>query len=350
VAKWDDMVSKKDEVSNTVFLAELLFIFSTEKNMLDIEYIENILKGKDGLEFQKCGANYLRKKYGGAFQEVSSMGPLGDGGKDGYVLETREYFAMSTWSDNIATKIKNDYKNCIDKNLEVKKFIFVTNRKIGPKECDVIDKLNLGNHDIKIETLSHRDMAKALIEYPQREVLAILGKPVSFYDEKTVYFEECMDRQLTFTLWESIKDSMHVYLATVFFVVVFCTSFFYVKAEWAKTLCFIVVAALMCLYMLLNINSLRKYKYAHKILYLMVTGKLQPQNEVLLNEGRHLTIKRNSTWNFTINKRSINCIKRGCSSKVFLYTQEDGTMIGRCEKDKLNHTYRVDNNFYGELL
>ncbi|MNZ99397.1 hypothetical protein D3C78_1187190 [compost metagenome] len=82
----------------------------------------------------------------------------------------------------------------------------------------------------------------------------------------------------------------------------------------------------------------------------MVTGKLQTQNELLLNEGRHLTIKRNSTWNFTINKRSINCIKRGCSSKVFLYTQEDGTMIGRCEKDKLNHTYRVDNNFYGELL
>ena len=278
------------------------------------------------------------------------MGPLGDGGRDGYVLETREYFAMSTWSDNIATKIKNDYRNCIDKNLEVKKFIFVTNRKIGPKECDVIDELKLANQDIKIETLSHRDIAKALIEYPQREVLAILGKPISFYDDKTVYFEECMDRQLTFTLWESIKDSMHVYLATIIFGAVFCASFFYIEADWAKTLCFILTAAVMGLYMSRNMESMRKYKYAHKILYLMFTGRLEVQNEVVLDEGTHLTIKRNSTWNFTLNKRSIDCIKRGCNGKVFLYTQEDGTMIGRCEKDKLNHTFRVDNNFYGELL
>lgn len=341
---------KKHKVPNTIFLAELLFIFSTEKNMLDTEYIENILKGKDGLEFQKCGANYLRKKYGGAFQEVASMGPLGDGGKDGYVLETREYFAMSTWSDNIATKIKNDYKNCMDKNLEVKKFIFVTNRKIGPKECDVIDELKLGNQDIKIETLSHRDIAKALIEYPQREVLAILGKPVSFYDDKTVYFEECSEKQRTFTLWESIKDSTHVYLTGVVFLTLFCVTFFYFRSDWAKTICIFVIMALMCLYMLLNMNSLRKYKYAHKILYLMVTGRLQVHNEVLLDEDTHLTIRRNSVWNFTVNQRSINCIKRGCHGKVFLNTQEDGSLIGKCEKDKINHTYRVDNNFYGELL
>lgn len=318
--------------------------------MIDIEYIENILKGKDGLEFQKCAANYFCKKYGGAFQEVDSMGPLGDGGKDGYVLDTREYFAMSTWSDNIATKIKNDYKNCIDKNLEVKKFIFVTNRKIGPKECDMIDELKLGNQDIKIETLSHRDIAKALIEYPQREVLAILGKPISFYDDKNVYFEECMDRQITFTMWESIKDSMHVYWTGVVFVTLLCVPFFYFRSDLAKTICIFVIMALMCLYMLLNVNSLRKYKYAHKILYLMVTGKLEVQGEAVLDEGTHLTIKRNSTWNFTLNKRSINCIKRGCNSKVFLYKQEGGMIIGRCEKDKINHVYKVDSNFYGELL
>ncbi len=29
--------------------------------MLDTEYIEKVLKGKDGLEFQKYGENYLRK-------------------------------------------------------------------------------------------------------------------------------------------------------------------------------------------------------------------------------------------------------------------------------------------------
>lgn len=294
--------------------------------MLDIEYIENILKGKDGLEFQKCCANYFRKRYGGTFQEVASMGQLGDGGKDGYVFETREYFAMSTWSDNIATKIKNDYKNCMDKNLEVKKFIFVTNRKIGPKECDVIDELKLGNQDIKIETLSHRDIAKELIDYPHREVLAILGKPISFYDDKTVSYEEFKEKQITFTLWESIKDSMHLYLATLIFVGVFCGSFFYVTGAWAKTILFIAIASLMLVYMHYNIDSLRKYKYAHKILYLLLTDKLRIHDEVLLGEGRHLTIRRNSAWSFTLNKRSINCIKRGCNGKVFLHTQEEGAL------------------------
>lgn len=43
--------------------------------MLDTEYIETVLKGKDGFEFQKYCENYLRKKYGGAFQEVAEKAP-----------------------------------------------------------------------------------------------------------------------------------------------------------------------------------------------------------------------------------------------------------------------------------
>jgi hypothetical protein len=318
--------------------------------MLDTEYIENVLKGKDGLEFQKYCVNFLRKKYGGAFQEVESMGPLGDGGKDGYVFETREYFAMSSWSENIATKIRNDFNNCLAKNLEVKKFIFVTNRKIGPKECDIMDEIRLQYPDIKIEVLSHKDIAKDLINYSQREVLAMLGKPVPFFDDKTVYFEECLERQVTFTLWESVKDSMHLYIIWIIFVGLFAVSFFLVEANWGKTLCFVVISGLMLVYMHYNIDSLRNYKYAHKILYLLLFDKLRILDEVVLDEGTHLTIRRNSVWNFTINRRSVDCTKRGCTGKVFLTNQEDGTLVGRCEKDKINHIYKVDKNFYGELL
>lgn len=42
--------------------------------MLDTEYIEIILKGKEGLEFQKYSESFLRKKYGGDFQEVGVKG------------------------------------------------------------------------------------------------------------------------------------------------------------------------------------------------------------------------------------------------------------------------------------
>lgn len=318
--------------------------------MLDTEYIETVLKGKDGFEFQKYCENYLRKKYGGVFQIVASKGRLGDGGKDGYVSDTKEYFAMSTQSARIATKIKKDFKNCMDYNLDVKRFIFVTNRETGPKECEAIDELKMQHPDIGIEILSHRDIAKELIHYPQREVLAILGKPVPFFEDKTVYFAACAEKQKTFTLLESIKDSMHSYLATIIFTGIFCGSFFYVRANWAKTICFVVIAGLMWSYMYFNINSIRKYKYAHKILYLLLSDQLRVQDEVLLNGNTHLTIRRNSAWNFTVNKRSVDCIKRGCNSKVFLNKHEDGTLIGRCEKDKINHTYRVDNNFYGEFI
>jgi len=318
--------------------------------MLDTNYIETLLKGMDGLEFQKYCVNFLRKKYGGAFQEVAAMGPLGDGGKDGYVFETREYFAISSWSRNIAFKINSDFKNCMDKNLEVKKFIFVTNRKIGPKECDIMDKIRLEYADIKIETFSHRDIAIELIKFPEREVMAILGKQVPFFDDRTIYFEECMEKQITFTLWDSIKDSMHLYLSSTVFIAIFCVLFFFVESDWAKTLCFVLIACLMLLYMHYNIESLRNYKYAHKILYFLFSDKFRLRDEVILDEETHITVRRNSAWNYTINKRSIDCIKRGCNSKVFIYTNEDGSLIGRCDKDKINHIYRVDNNFYGEVL
>ncbi len=80
-------------------------------------------------------------------------------------IETKKYFAMSTWSNHIANKIKNDFKNCLDHNRDVRNFIFVTNREISPKECDAIDELKMQRPDIEIEILSHRDIFKKLIAY-----------------------------------------------------------------------------------------------------------------------------------------------------------------------------------------
>lgn len=317
--------------------------------MLDTEYIEIILKGKEGLEFQKYSENFLRKKYGGDFQEVGSKGRRGDGGKDGYVRRTREYFAISSRGTALPDKIRSDFENCIKKNLHVEKFIFVSNQKIGPAECDVIDELQRGYPDIKIETMSHRHIAKELISYPKRDVLAILGRPVNYLEEDTVYFAEDPEKSICFTLWESIKDSSPLYAVWTALVFLFVGSTLYFMSEVAMMITFLIIVGLLLLYMRYNSASLKRYKFAHQIIYLILSGRLNAGQEVILNENLHLTIYWQSGWTFTIKRRAANCIKRGCNGKIYLYKTEHNTMIGRCERDQSNHTYNVDNNFYGEL-
>lgn len=317
-----------------------------ETDWLDTEYIETVLKDKKGLEYQKYIENFLRKKYGGEFQEVASKGRLGDGGKDGYIRSTREYFAISSQENDLPGKIRRDFMNCIRKNLLVEKFIFVSHQKIGPRECDVIDQLQLHYPDIKIETMNARRIAKELIHFPKSDILAVLGKPVPFLDSNSIYFHEDKEKTVSFTLWESIKDSISVYIAVTVVCGLFCGISFYFMTESAMMLAFLGSLTLLFVYYKLSMKSLKNFKYAHKIIYLLFTDRLRRRGETILDENRHLNVSWDDGWNFSFRYRSAGCIRRGCSGKVYLYNTEVNTFIGRCEKDGINHTYRVDGNFY----
>ncbi len=93
-----------------------------------------------------------------------------------------------------------------------------------------------------------------------------------------------------------------------------------------------------------------KTKFPLKILYLIFSGKLGVGKEVLFDSKPFISIYRDSLWSFTFRRRIASCLKEGCCGSVYLYTDKNYGIIGKCEKDKNNHIYRVDNNFYGELI
>lgn len=320
-----------------------------EMDWMDTEYIETVLKDKKGLEFQKYVENFLRKKYVGEFQQVDSKGKLGDGGKDGYIRSTREYFAISSQEDDLPRKIRRDFMSCVNKNLLVNKFIFVSYQKIGPKECDVLDQLQLNYPDIKFETMNVRHIAKEMVHFSKRDVLAVLGKPLPFLDPNIIYFHEEREKRVSFTLWESAKDSVPVYIAVAVVCGLFCGISLHYMTESAMLLAFVGSLALLFVYYKLGKKSLKNFKYAHKIVFLILTDRLRRGGETILNENFHLTVSWDQGWNFSIRHRSADCIKKGCSGKVYLYNTEVNTFIGRCEKDDINHTYNVDRNFYADL-
>ncbi|KPE49086.1 hypothetical protein [Chryseobacterium indologenes] len=194
--------------------------------MLDLEYIETVLKAKEGFEFQRYSVRYLRNKHGYDFQAVDSKGRLGDRGKDGYIFKTREFFAMSSQVKNLSDKVRRDFKNCMEKNLEVLIFTFVTNQKIGPKECDTRDALQRQYPDTEFRFLQHGDIAAELLLLSNREILIILRKSVPILADNTIYFKENIEKQMSFTLLESVKDSLPWYLAAIVICVMAGAVFF----------------------------------------------------------------------------------------------------------------------------
>lgn len=185
---------------------------------------------------------------------------------------------------------------------------------------------------MEVRVLDHINIANELIDFPERELLKLLGKSVPILQDHTLFFKENHEKQMSFTLQQSLNDSMHLYAVLLISSIMMGGILFYFSAEWVQTILVLVLLSGLWFYIKFKIDSLKKYKYAHKILYLLISNTFRVGDEALLGEDRHTTIRRNSDWNFTINERSANCIKKGCSAKVYLYRSESNTFVGRCEK------------------
>ncbi|MNY40414.1 hypothetical protein D3C86_1751570 [compost metagenome] len=120
--------------------------------------------------------------------------------------------------------------------------------------------------------------------------------------------------------------------------------------EWVWKMSMMSLLCALPIFLYFYKEKLKKTKFPHKILYLILGEKLPVEREVLFDEQTHISIRRNGPWHFTFNKRSADCIKKGCCGKVYLYRSEEYNLVGRCENDKINHVYKVDGNFYGDLL
>ncbi|REC61781.1 hypothetical protein DRF65_13665 [Chryseobacterium pennae] len=314
---------------------------------MEKDFIRNLLAGHGGFNFQDACERYLIVKYGKEFVPITKNGNEGDGGRDGYCYDTGEYFAISSRA-HVAAKIRSDFASCMSYEHPVSMFTFITNRGIRPKDSLVLDELKRDNPGIEIGILRHVEIAVEMTTMSSEQIEYILGQPLPYRRDKTVYFK--IGKFIgPFSISQSVKDSMHAYLLMATSCLILGFTFFYFTTDWARTICFTTLFGLMFLYMHLNKDSIKKYKYAHKILYLVLSEKLPVGGEVLLSGESHITVRRNEKWNFTINERYCECIRTGCTGHVLLHKSPEGTFMGRCDKDKINHTYNVDSNFYGNM-
>lgn len=317
---------------------------------MELDIIELLLEGKYGLEFQVYCERYFDAIYGPTFHRVAHNGNKGDGGKDGYIYGTEEYFAISSRGD-VEQKLKQDFINCVIKNFGVKIFYYVTNRISTSEEIDEANKLRRNNPDIRIIIITHKHIALELFEMPKRKIQTILCRTVDFSDDDTIYFKADEDKKVSRTLLESLKESYPYYLGNAIFVLmvvgILCWLF---PDERALNIFLISSLCIVLLFVIFCKKRFQTPKFTHKILHLIMGEKFPVGREVLFDEDLHTTILRNEGWHFTFNKRSADCIKKGCSGKVYLYKSEKYPFIGRCEVDHISHVYKVDSNFYGDLL
>jgi hypothetical protein len=317
---------------------------------MEIDLIELLLEGKHGFEFQYYCERYFDAIYGTDFHRVAQDGNKGDGGKDGYLYERKEYFAISSRTD-VETKMKQDFINCVTKNHNVEIFNFVTNRISTSEELALVDKLRIDNPYIRIVVTTHKHIAAEIRKMPINQIETILCRSLGFKEKTSIFFKEEEKRKISVTFRESMQNS-YLYYIMIAFIFLSCIGVFslFYNNEWAWKISMMAILCSITVFLYFNKERLKKTTFPHKILYLVMGDKFHVDEEVLFDEQTNVSIRRNAPWHFTFNRRSADCIKKGCCGKVYLYKSEKYNMIGRCEKDGINHIYKVDSNFYGELL
>lgn len=317
---------------------------------MQIDHIEEIIRGKERHEFQDYCERFLRINYGNDFRRIIPNGRDGDGGKDGYCYGTKEYFAISSRKDT-NKKIKDDFENCIKNNSDIKKITFITNRVLTSKDWEVVDNFKTENPKIEFGVLTYKDLASDIARMSLTDIEIILNRKITFPDQKTSFFEEDVSKRESFTLMQSLSDSLFYYIFVLSSLILLMVIFFvFSKNEILRATMIVITPFLIYIGMVKYKKRISKTKFPLRIISLILSGELRVGQEVLFVNKIHFSIYRDSLWGFSFRKRSTNCIKTGCCGKVYLHLDKSHNIIGKCEKDRINHTYKVDNNFYGELL
>lgn len=316
---------------------------------MEIDYIETVLRGKERFEFQEYCERYLSLKYND-FKHVATNGRDGDGGKDGYCVNTKEYFAISS-NKEVNKKLESDLRNCLMKNDDVEKFTFITNRVETVRDLEIVKKLKDEYPYIRIKVLTYKNIAKDIMKMSERDIEFVLNRKINFPVQRTIFFDEDELKRESFSIKQSFIDSKFYYIVLIIFSIeIFTVSFVFSRNEVMRLTFFVFCFCSIMTFVHFNKERIMKTKFPIRILCLIFSGKLKVGNEVLFDRKSFYSIYRDSLWRFTFRRRTANCLKVGCCGRVYLYTDKNYGIIGKCEKDKRNHIYRVDNNFYGELI
>ena len=130
--------------------------------------IENRITTLEGDNFQRFCNRMLLKLFPEDYTSVRAGGPKGDMKNDGYCVIKRIFFAAhATRGESAAAtkkKIATDLHGCLKKQINVEKFIYLTNDTLtGEVQAFVDQDLRLKHSELNIETWDHQKITERIL-------------------------------------------------------------------------------------------------------------------------------------------------------------------------------------------
>jgi len=150
-----------------------------DKNSI-AKIITDRIKAIEAEEFQAFCDRLLLKMYPNDYTSVRAGGKYGDMKNDGYCYISRKFFqAHASRGESISkieTKIINDLTGCIEKQSDVKEFVYVTNDTLVGKVENFIDHLRQQFPNVKIETWGPTKIASLIMDFSVEDISFILDR------------------------------------------------------------------------------------------------------------------------------------------------------------------------------
>jgi len=131
-----------------------------------------------GNEFQDFCDRLFLKLYPDDYTPVRAGGPKGDMKNDGYCPKTRIFFAAfgtrGAKIANIKSKIESDLVGCLEKQSDVKKWVFVTNDTLVGEIETFIDELRVTHNPLVIEIFGHKKITEKILKLSDKDIEYII--------------------------------------------------------------------------------------------------------------------------------------------------------------------------------
>jgi hypothetical protein len=145
--------------------------------------IDNRIQTLEGQEFQQFCDRLLLILYPSDYTSVRAGGPKGDMKNDGFCFIDRKFFqSHASRGEKIASikkKIETDLKGCLEKQLDVKEFVYVTNDTLLGEVAAFIDELRNNHKGTKIDTWGPDKLAKKIAELEPSDIEYIIDIPLN---------------------------------------------------------------------------------------------------------------------------------------------------------------------------
>ena len=180
-------------------------------NKSDIaKLVEDNIKSIDSHLFQDFCDRLLLKLFPNDFTPVRAGGSHGDMKNDGYCYLDRIFFqahaSRGESAVRIKKKIETDLKGCLEKQQDVKTFIYLTNDTLIGENENFIDGLRK-IHNIKIETWGHKKLADKISDIKEiSDIEYIIDRKLIEYEKNIV--EEQKDYGIIEEIFDFIFDKL----------------------------------------------------------------------------------------------------------------------------------------------